>query len=442
MIKYLSIVFVFLTVIVKAVTLPTSGTLLWRISGNGLKTNSYLYGTMHTRDKRVFHFSDSVLNCFARCKVFAMELKLDDLNREEVISNMMMDSGKTIESFLTKSQYDSLQQKIQSSIGLPITLFERLKPIYLATMLSQGELMKDSSNKNSNQFFLDEYFEEMANKSGKKVEALELLQTQLNVFNYLSVPQQIIFLMKSIRDENQNKSIDTFINHYVNGELAILVNSEDNDLFPSDFVAKILFERNKGMADNIEAMIKRQSTFAAFGAAHLTGDSGVISLLRKKGFTVESVDANYNDISDEGWLYVYPCSVISVPMPGIPLMSNDTLPESKNVYQKWVSNQSNNYCVSHFNKNISINKSLLQQFVKNETGLSFKLEKVKNEFAARRNIKTYRLNDKSENGNVFVIENGNEKIELIVLKNSTLDSEELKRFLSIIRYKISSVINY
>ncbi|MEI7801358.1 MAG: TraB/GumN family protein [Bacteroidota bacterium] len=436
------IAFIFLTVTVHAETLPTSGTLLWRISGNGLKTSSYLYGTMHTRDKRVFHFSDSVLTCFMRCKSFAMELKLDDINREEVISNMMMDSGQTIENFLTKTQYDSLQQKMQQSTGLPLSLFDRLKPIYIATMLSQGELLGDSSDKNSNQLFLDEYFEQLANQSGKKVHALELLQTQLNVFNYLSLTEQIIFLMKSIRDESPEKGIDTFINHYVNGELEVLVNSEDNNLWPADFVGKILYERNKGMADHVEALIKEQSTFAAFGAAHLTGDSGVISLLRKKGFTVEPVQANYNDISDEGWLYIYPCSVIAVPMPGIPVLATDTLAESKCVYQKWISNQSNNYCVAHFNKNISINKSLLQQYVKNETGINLKLERAKNEFVSRRNIKTYKLNDKSSSGNLFVIENGNEKIEVIVLKNSSVDIDELKRFLSIIRYKVSSVINY
>lgn len=122
----------------------------------------------------------------------------------------------------------------------------------------------------------------MAKYSGKKVHALEMLQTQLDVFNFLSLTQQVVMLMKSVREENNSYVLDTFINHYVNGELEILVNSKDNQLWPSDFVNQILYKRNKGMADNIESLIKTQSTFAAFGAAHLTGDSGVISLLRKK----------------------------------------------------------------------------------------------------------------------------------------------------------------
>lgn len=34
--------------------------LLWRISGKGLKEPSYLYGTMHISNKEVFRFGDSV----------------------------------------------------------------------------------------------------------------------------------------------------------------------------------------------------------------------------------------------------------------------------------------------------------------------------------------------------------------------------------------------
>ncbi len=441
--RFFFLVFLFFPGIIVAEThpLPTSGTLLWRISGKGLQYSSYLYGTMHTRDARVFHFSDSVLNCFMRCRAFAMELKLDELNREDVISNMMMDSGQTIENYLSKNQYDSLALKIQAATGLPMSLFERMKPIYIATMLSQNEILNDTiSKKNLNPFFLDEYFEEMAKHSGKKINALEILQTQLDVFNFLTIKQQVEMLMNSVREENSNIGLDTFINHYINGELEILINNQENEMWSADFVNQILYKRNKGMADTIESLIKAQSTFAAFGAAHLTGDSGVISLLRKKGFTVEPVEANYNDISKEGWLYVYPCSVIAVPMPGIPQYLIDTLPSSKIIYQKWISSQSNNYVVAHFNNSVSINKKVLEEFVGNEIKNRLSLVRVKGVYATQRNIKAYYLNKKSANGTVSIVENGNEKIVAIVFNELKVDSTEMNRFLFLVRYKISSVI--
>src|SRR5579871_2249156 len=52
-------------------------TLLWRISGKDLKEPSYLFGTMHVKDKRVFGFSDSVMLAIQKCKSFALEVHPD-----------------------------------------------------------------------------------------------------------------------------------------------------------------------------------------------------------------------------------------------------------------------------------------------------------------------------------------------------------------------------
>lgn len=52
----------------------TAKTLLWRISGKGLQNPSYLYGTMHLFDRRLFYFGDSVYNSIEKTEGFAMEL--------------------------------------------------------------------------------------------------------------------------------------------------------------------------------------------------------------------------------------------------------------------------------------------------------------------------------------------------------------------------------
>src|SRR5512135_1843975 len=52
--------------------------LLWKISGNGLKRPSYIYGTIHSYDKRAFVFREMVASYMKRCDAFGMEIKLDD----------------------------------------------------------------------------------------------------------------------------------------------------------------------------------------------------------------------------------------------------------------------------------------------------------------------------------------------------------------------------
>ncbi|MCR6720515.1 MAG: TraB/GumN family protein [Chitinophagaceae bacterium] len=54
-------------------------TLLWKISGNGLKKDSYLYGSMHMLDKRLFYFSDSLYHFIEKADGFAMEISIREL---------------------------------------------------------------------------------------------------------------------------------------------------------------------------------------------------------------------------------------------------------------------------------------------------------------------------------------------------------------------------
>jgi uncharacterized protein YbaP (TraB family) len=51
----------------------------------------------------------------------------------------------------------------------------------------------------------------------------------------------------------------------------------------------LLIRRNKAWISRIAEQTKIEQTFFAVGAGHLGGEQGVISLLRKAGFTVEPV---------------------------------------------------------------------------------------------------------------------------------------------------------
>ena len=52
-------------------------TLLWRITGKVLSHPSYLYGTMHVQDRRLFYFGDSLYSAIEKTESFAMEINPD-----------------------------------------------------------------------------------------------------------------------------------------------------------------------------------------------------------------------------------------------------------------------------------------------------------------------------------------------------------------------------
>ncbi len=52
----------------------TYPSLLWEITGNGLKKPSYLFGTMHVSSKMVFHLPDSFYYAIKNVDAVALEL--------------------------------------------------------------------------------------------------------------------------------------------------------------------------------------------------------------------------------------------------------------------------------------------------------------------------------------------------------------------------------
>lgn len=144
--------------------------LLWRISGKNLQHPSYLYGTMHSSDSRVFHFADSVLPHFEQCEAFAMEVVLDENTQSTIMQNVFMEKGGTLKALLTQPQYDSVQWFAMKNAGLSISVLNKMKPLYVAMLI---ELMSTADSLQNAGIFLDEYFQINATAQRKKVIGIE-----------------------------------------------------------------------------------------------------------------------------------------------------------------------------------------------------------------------------------------------------------------------------
>ena len=91
---------------------------------------------------------------------------------------------------------------------------------------------------------------------------------------------------KSGGDNSMEKLISLYITQDING-----INKALNG-YDSTKKDALLTKRNIKMARRIDSLAAFRTMFFAIGAAHLPGDDGVISLLKKRGFTVEPVLSN------------------------------------------------------------------------------------------------------------------------------------------------------
>lgn len=263
--------------------------LCWQIYGNGLKHPSYLYGTMHVTDKRVFNFGKKVDMAFEDSKAYAMELDPEKALSPSTLVKMMMTNGNKISKLIPDSDYVYIDSIIKLNTGMGMALFDGLEPIVVSAMVDEfgmGSSLTDATNMSEE---MDLYFYKKAKEQKKKTIGVETVDEQIDALHTLNYEEQAALLIQSIEElkkGTQNANTD-LMNYYIAQNLDSLFTMSDEQKMPPKLYKAMLTDRNLRMADRMAGFINIQPTFIAVGALHLPGPEGVISLLRKKGYKVK-----------------------------------------------------------------------------------------------------------------------------------------------------------
>ena len=260
--------------------------LFWEISGNGLTEHSYLYGTMHTQDERAFQFKEGVMDAFNHAEIYAMELNMDSVDQAALLSRLIMDSTYSLKTLLTADEYTVVSDFFKDSLGQALFIFERMQPLFTTQMVALRDLEAQQTDA------LDIYFFKEAKKQKKQTIGLEKTMEQIDAFSAVPYKLQAKELVDAVTDYGKEGGLDMdlMMKYYVEGNLDKLLEmtteDEEDEEMAKIFNDIFLVKRNYNMADRAEPYIKKGSTFIAVGAAHLPGEEGIITLLRKKGYKV------------------------------------------------------------------------------------------------------------------------------------------------------------
>jgi uncharacterized protein YbaP (TraB family) len=255
-----------------------SQSLLWKITGNNLLSPSYIYGTIHIKDKRVFEWQDTVYARLGECSTYAGELDLNMDNILKAAGYMMLPDGQTLHDRFTPEEYSLVKEAVKSCSGYELALLDRLKPISLVALCFSG---------NSNEELeatVDELLYQKAAEGGKDVIGLETVEEQVSLLD--KIPDSYVVEYFRNLDE-QEKEFDKLIRCYRKADLDsiwLMIQDEGSGSMLNDEMIRV---RNRRMTERIIPLVRRQSTFIAIGSGHLPGKEGIIALLRKEGYLVE-----------------------------------------------------------------------------------------------------------------------------------------------------------
>jgi uncharacterized protein YbaP (TraB family) len=268
-----------------AAQVPTEKTLLWEVSGNGLKEKSYLYGTFHLLCPEDLIFDKKVTEKLDATK--ALFLELDFTNPQigvEMQMGMMMADGHTIREYTDSLTFAQMGDSLKAKVGMPIEMVNSIKPMMLASMLYPSAL---GCNPGSPEMELVK----LADAKGTKIAGLETVSDQMKIFDKIPYDLQTKMLKDYLLTKDQMKNeTEQMLGIYRKGDIKAMHDFiQDDKSGLGSFMDLMLYERNRKWVESIKVQSAKEASFYAVGAGHLGGAEGVIALLRKAGFTVKPI---------------------------------------------------------------------------------------------------------------------------------------------------------
>ncbi len=258
--------------------------LLWKVSGNGLEKESYLFGTIHLICKEDFRMDQRILDAFGNSEKLVMELDMGDPELQAKMQQISMNPGmKNIQSELDSADAAFLDGFFVENFGVGLAQLGVLKPVVLSSMA----LMKSIPCQEIESYEL--FLTAQATESKKPIIGLETPEFQIGVFDQIPQETQIQELVKMLKEDagppDFQKMTETYLSEDVDGIYEVM-NSEG---MMKDYRELVLDSRNRAWVAKLNESMKDQSLFVAVGAGHLAGENGLIPLLRKAGYAVEPV---------------------------------------------------------------------------------------------------------------------------------------------------------
>ena len=278
--------------------------ILYRISGNGLKSPSYIVGTYHLAPSS---FADSIpgmRQAVEQTNQVCGELDMMDAfkpeNTAKLLKAQMLPEGTTLSSLLTAEQLERLNALLLEVMGANLNdeafaaQMDKMTPAALSTTLSLQSYIKRAESFNPMDL-IDNYFQMLALQSGKTVKGFETVDFQMGILFGESLEKQVNDLMCMVDHfEESDEMVNRITTAYFSQNLKQIEEAFEQEskidcgMSPEDEDI-LLNNRNSNWIEMMPDMMTEQPTLFVVGAGHLCGEKGVLKLLEGAGYTVEGV---------------------------------------------------------------------------------------------------------------------------------------------------------
>ena len=278
--------------------------ILYRISGNGLESPSYIVGTYHLAPASFVDSIPGIHEAIEGTSQVCGELDMMDAfkpeNSARLLKSQMLPEGVTLSSLFTAEQLERLNALLLDVMGTNLNdeafaaQMEKMSPVALSTTLTLTSYMKGTPSFNPMDL-IDNYFQMQALQNGKSVKGFETVDFQIGILYNAPLEKQVNDLMCLVDHfDNANEMVELITSAYFSQNLKQIEEAleEESQLdcgtTPEDEDV-LISNRNRNWVETMPGMMAEQPTLFVVGAAHLCGEKGVLKLLEKAGYNVEGM---------------------------------------------------------------------------------------------------------------------------------------------------------
>ncbi len=210
---------------------------------------------------------------------------------------MIDSSGPTLPELLGPQDWALLSEALRAR-GIPPFMAAKFRPWYISVVLAVPPCdMARAENAKG----LDKLLIEDATRDAVPIQALEPYDTVFQIFDQMSKADQMSMVTSALATESRSADFAiTLADSYFAEEGRLIwefmryetlqlpgYTVERTNAELATMEQAMMINRNRKWIPVIEAAAMRGPVLVAFGALHLSGDAGVLSLLEREGFTVE-----------------------------------------------------------------------------------------------------------------------------------------------------------
>jgi len=265
-----------------------NNSIIWEIKNNSIGKTSYLLGTQHLMDTSEMDFPIRTFEgLIDRTQYVYVELNIPQkrqaslqlLQSQEIMAKP--DSPK-LPGCLSPKYQRKLNDIIESSEKVLPTILPYLPQISPQALCIFLLMEKMQSTMGEGAFAPDDYFERYAKNNNKGIMSLENSSDQMKWLMQPDMEFSDAIRQLEIQIDLFSFNAVEIYDLYLSQDIAQMAGFVEND--------SITIKRNVNMARRMDISMKDYSVFTMVGAAHLSGENGILNLLENKGYEVNPIE--------------------------------------------------------------------------------------------------------------------------------------------------------